>query len=711
MGKSNLPTPDSIRAQSIQTPYSDLKPADKTRSVYQEPTAVNVAPPVKENSFQQLAGALSDLQPTLNQGVRYIADIDEKRLKANAEAASNEAAQQKNVRDLKEAQRQGYLPNGASPIFIKAWKENFLKLRAEQGLNDMREAYYNNAELRNSDDPNAYQKWATDWWKNYSGDVLKDGSEGMAFTQAEIGNSKFYDILGKGVQDVRGEHIKWRVSERERLAGETADNLTQTSLAKYFQNPDGTLKDRSEVNFADAAKAAGDPYWSRTGMAEAGGMTNKEAMERFQDSLLAYARTTKNPEVLSLANHVATPGGKLADSTKWKEKAEQARQYIAGTTYQDMIQKEQVAKLGVVGKSLDDRIKVYAMEQDLHMQDLQRPAQVRDMSTKIYLHPVNSEADIKARDEWIGKLFQVSPETAWQVKQNLERMEEHKQEKARTHLQDQIEMGLMNHILDNPLDPSNETAIAQALAGEGIDGNGMRRLMGMVNTMREKGDKYSALSDKGYKDLEYGVFTGVGGDPTKMGGYAAVVATQARYAFREMAINEIEKNPALARSGQALAEIMHDKVQKLVERYNPMSKQARVADEDRQRQEKETADMAAKFHDAQPKIEAEQKKLKAFDQGKGPDPNAQPKQPKEEHGPTPKKLSEMLSGKDRNHLLSSFERAWLPGVNEKPITEQALRDEVRGVFEKFYKKPEELNNAVNGFIEAQRNSKKYKKAK
>ncbi len=657
MARSQLVTPDSISGQNnIRTPFTDLVPTANPHSNYQGSAEAEVANAPKTNGFTQLADALGELQPTLQQLTAYTHKIDEERLTGEAMAESTRVAQDKNIKDLKAAQAAGYLPNGASPIFIKAWKENYLKLRAEQGITQMQQDYLTNDELRNSDDPHAFDSWKSKWWNDYRKSVLAGQDGEMQFSLQELGNSNFDGILTKNLEGIKGQHIKWRVDERERLAGETADNLSQAILTKHFQNPDGTAKNWEDVkaNMPDIAQELGSVYWSKTGMAQAGGMTNKDAMERYQESILAFARVTRNPNVLNLASHTNTPGGLLANSTKWMEKGEQTRQYIAGANYTEMQQREQTAKLGVIGKSLDERLQVYELEQNLHMQDLYRPVWTRDLSSKIYLHQVTSEADIKNRDRIIERLMGINPEAAWQVKNNLRVMEEHQQNIGRTHLQDTVEMGLMNKIMDNPLAPDNENAISQAVTSGALSGDGMRRLLHYVQTAREKGEKYSALGDKGYKDLEYGVYVGVGGDPTKMGGRQAVVATNARWEFRQMALSAIEQHPELAKNGSALAEFMHDKVQKLVERYNLPAKSQREEDEKQAKidaavlQEKEAYNKnsqvpidqqlqsgavkppSATGYSVEPKapvkpeiekkIKDQEAALKKFDEGKGPDP-------------------------------------------------------------------------------------------
>lgn len=718
MARSQLVTPASISGQNnIRTPFTDLVPTANPRSNYQGSAEAEVAGAPKTNGYEQLANALGQLQPTLQQLTAYTHQADSERLTGEAMAESTRVAQDKNIKDLKAAQAAGYLPNGASPIFIKAWKENYLKLRAEQGVNQMQQDYLTNDALRNSDDPNAFDQWKSKWWNDYRKGVLASDDGEMQFSLQELGNSNFDGILTKNLEGVKGTHIKWRVDERERLAGETADNLAHAILTKHFQNSDGTSKSWEEVkdNMPAIAQEVGGVYWSKTGMAQSGGMTNKDAMERFQENILTFARVTRNPQVLELGNHTMTPGGSMGRSQKWMEKGEQTRQYIAGANYTEMQQREQTAKLGVIGKTLDERLQVYELEQNIHMQDLYRPVWTRDLSSKIYLHQITGEADIKNRDRIIERLMGINPEAAWQVKNNLRVMEEHQQNIGRTHLQDTVEMGLMNKIMDNPLAPDNENAISQAVTSGALSGDGMRRLLHHVQVAREKGEKYSALGDKGYKDLEYGVYVGVGGDPTKMGGRQAVVATNARWEFRQMALSAIEAHPELAKNGSALAEYMHDKVQKLVERFNIPAKTQREEDEKQAKidaavlQEKETYNQnsqvpidqqiqsgavkppSATGYSVEPKapvkpeiekkIRDTDKALQAHDAGKGPDPNALAKKGeafRKNISEANKKSLREVTGKADNpgKLHTDLEAVLRPAAQSAGLTERELYDTV-----------------------------------
>jgi hypothetical protein len=85
------------------------------------------------------------------------------------------------------------------------------------------------------------------------------------------------------------------------------------------------------------------------------------------------------------------------------------------------------------------------------------------------------------------------------------------------------------------------------------------------------------------------------------------------------------------------------------------------------------------------------------------------KQKASEQEPSPKDLAKRLTKEDRRDLTSALDRRFLPGVKEKPIDDVELRDTVRRIFKPHYSNLSALERAVDGFIEANKKSKRYAK--
>lgn len=706
MARSQYETPDNIGGKNtLATPFTDLQPQAKPFSVYEKPVTAPVADAQKNNNFLNLANALGQLEPTLIQGVAYLKENDDKRLQGEAVAAANKAAQDKNITDIKSAMDAGHLPPGASPIFIKAWKETYLKLRGEQSQTAMKEAYYADPEVRNSDDPEAFNKFATSWRQKFLGEAIGSNQ----YTGQEVANSKINEHVQQSLMSLHNEHITYRVGERERMGRESAQNLAQSRIDKVFET------DFWNIDWDNAGQQVADVWYSKTnGLSEAGGFRKSQATSDMTDSIIAAAKTRGDARILELAKHIKTPGGNLAGTSIWREKAQNAAEHIASEQYQKTMREDSLAKLDVMG-SPEQRIEYYKKQFDATSNDLYRTKAARDMSTQIYLAPSSSPEELAKREAMIQDLIKIDPTAGMSVSNHLLTREEHTENLRRTKVHDQIEADMRKEILDNPMSPKHEDKIISLAKANLIDRDQMRSMLSMVSSYRTAGETHSALKDPGFAHLEKAVYAGVVKDLSKVGGYEGIMAGKAQWEFRATALQAIVDHPELAKNGPALAEFMEKRLQPIAEKYNNLLKPLRTADEAEQHYQKYLEEYAAK--QAAPETQETvkkagdfQKKLDAFDKGKGPDPRKEVKPSATKPPKDAKELSERLDSKGKASLRTALDRAFLPGKEEKPISVETLRDLVRETFAPQYGEDlTGLNTAVNEFIATAKNSNRYKK--
>jgi hypothetical protein len=444
---------------------------------------------------------------------------------------------------------------------------------------------------------------------------------------------------------------------------------------------------------------------------------------------------TRNPEVLKVAQFVKTPGGTLAGTSAWRAAEQQAREHIASEQYQEMMRQDAVDKLEAVG-TREDRIKYYSDMASKGKADLVRERLTRELSSDIYLREPKSQDEINARDARLRELYQVNPEAAGHVYSTVQQMESRHKTEHRTRIHDEMEATIRQDILNNPLNPGHEKRIVDAFRNEVLDRDQMRSMLSFVQTYREKGAEPSALKDPAYTNLEKGVYGGVVKNLAAIGGMEAVTASKAAWDFRSEALDLIRQHPELATNGPALAAMMEKRQSPIAERYNKELATLRKADEDKKAFGEYLLDLDNQMNNPTPneqrKTDMQVEKAKEFDKrlkahdadpANNPDPRDAASQKTDatkpvpgapapaKKGPSPKELSQRLTGDEKKSLLAAFDQTLLPATSKKPLSEQQLRDTVRNTFKPHFADLGELNTAVNDFIETQKKSKRYLKAK
>lgn len=553
----------------------NLEPgAHQVGNVSGSATRQDIAPTPEVSQLSHLANALHSIQPTLIGLSQDAIATKTQELASEGEIAGQKAAMDQSVKNVNAAVSAGLLPEGASPTFNMAAKANFLKLRGEQAQVRFREDYYNNTELRNSDDPKAFNDFASKWQQDYTKAHLEGADGKPLYSSLELAKSNFFDRTNQGIQGVHGEHIAHRVSEREKLGEETASNLAATRVDQVL-GVGLAMKPSEQRDYRGAANALADVYYNaETGQAAYGGMNKSKAARAMADTILAKAISEKDPHLLEIAEHVLTPGGSLSGTQYFKEKSEDARQKIAGIKYTDAIHKETLGKMEIEG-TFEERMAHYG---DV----FQRTA--HETAKKNYI--VASEAKIlsygdfnkmsgkqlQQQAEDLNDLRKVDPDAALRLEQRIDQAKEHKQTAADKALFPISEMDLYNSMLKAPGTAATNSMIDQSLRTHMIGGDEWRRLRAKSDQDGQDKIKFAKwLDDPIYKHLEDGVRTGVAKDLSKISGQESLAGAYAATDFRMAAIGFLKANPKA--TAVDLATFMRPHVSTISENYNAVMKE------------------------------------------------------------------------------------------------------------------------------------------
>jgi hypothetical protein len=621
---ASITTPDNILRQTI-VPNTPLKPAAKVISQYQSDTRRDVAEPPQTNELIQLGNALASLQPGLRQaGAAIVEDKKERDLSAG-EIKGQELAQQKNIRDLGQAVSEGQLDAGASPAYIFATKANFLKLRAEQGQMQMRNDYYANGDLRNSDDPNAYTKWASEWKQNFDKSHLQDSEGNPLYTGLETSKSKFHEGLNHAFVSLQSEHIAHRVAERGRLGEETASNLVTTRLDSDLGVGDNLLpKDQRKLQLI--ADTMVDGYYNPITGAVANGMDKSKANHAMTDVLMTKAASEGDASILDIAKYIKTPGGSLADTHYFKDKADDISLKIASNEYAKIIRKETIGKMEVEG-TFDDRMGTYKKQFEYTQHEFQKKLYVEAGTAKALsynnLNHMNPK-QLQEQSETINELRKFDPKSAMELENHITYAREHAKDAENKDRFPLAEMGLYNMMLRAPGSPATNRTIDQWLTDKRIGGDEWRRLRSESDRMGQAHLKYAhLLDDKFYTTLEASVHNGVAKDLSKISGAESVAGGEAAFRFRMLAVAIADKTPGITPAELAIA--LQPNVKAIVGEYNETAKEEFDTWDNLARGRKAVAEEA--LHAAKPEVikqtaeqvkkaEAQTEQIKAQDAGK-----------------------------------------------------------------------------------------------
>lgn len=624
----NIETPDTIG--SLPRSRNELVPGAKGLSVYQGGTRADVAEAPKSSNLSNLGNAISDFSATTGvMMVREKAQKDAMLDRAKGNTAAEKAAQDKTVKGINDMVSKGLLDVGASPTAIFAAQTNFAKLRGEQSQMRAREDYYANNDLRNSDDPAAFEQWASKWRQDNSDAILKDKDGKPRFTDLELDRSKFHGRVQDGLDALRGEHIAHRTAEMAKFSEQTASNLGTTRLENILGTGDN-LQPHEERNYEAIGRALKDVYYGATGQASYGGMNKSKAADAMRDIIIDKAVAENDPHILHIAEHIDTPGGTLDRSKDFIGKATEAKLKIAGNVYSNEIRKEQIGKMNVEG-TFDQRMEAHRANYEATQHEAQKKRFVEAATSKALQYPDlqhMTPQQLQEQTATLDVMRQFAPEETMKLTHTLQTAREHwttQGEKKRFPLN---EMHTWNALLKDPGSPATNAMIDQGLRDELYSGDEWRRLRAESDKAGQDKMKFAhILNNKLYTNLEDNVGKAVYKDPEHPLGAESVYAGQAMFEFRSRAIAFAMANPNA--NALDVATVMEPQLEAIAKRYNKTAAglidSEHEAEKGRQAVIKEAIRMSQtevqkELGEQVKKAEVQTQQFKDFDAGKGPDP-------------------------------------------------------------------------------------------
>ncbi|TNC95028.1 MAG: hypothetical protein FD119_2815 [Stygiobacter sp.] len=289
----------------------DLKTFARQVDTYYRPEMNNVAKP-GENSLMKLADALKEVEPRL-QG--YLS-------KEFDRAATDESAQGKqafkeallkdrdlNQRSFKELVDGGVIPAGASPWFQKGWREQQLRLMADDFQREALMEWGQDGDVKNSNDPTKVREFLDGKRKTFM-DGLKTSDRG--FTSHEIADV-LMPALEQADQRVSGAHVSHRLQAiEEEVVKNTGIEAGRVLSAEGIDNMERGRRINATIQEMMAK-----------------GLSGSKANEIIRDELVAHALRYQDQSILDIAKHIPTQGGSfLADVGHFKKAAQGVEDHL-----------------------------------------------------------------------------------------------------------------------------------------------------------------------------------------------------------------------------------------------------------------------------------------------------------------------------------------------------------------------------------------------
>lgn len=258
--------------------------------------------PSEPSQFAQLAGALKEINPVIND---YL--LKEKKEDDDEAVAEGVKLFNENKKGFAEAVQSGVIPAGANPHLQRGYRLSELKLKGHDYSTRLQTAWAG-SEARNQNDPDVYQKFVQDFTASYSKEHLSE------FDPTEVLQA-FQPSVERTQSVLQSQHTAYRIGENERIAMENVGMLTQANLEALGQQG----LDHSSPAGKDAIIQTGAALTQHARELMTQGISGKKASVQILKSTIATAIERNDAGMLDVLNHVKTGTGvlsKTADARK-----------------------------------------------------------------------------------------------------------------------------------------------------------------------------------------------------------------------------------------------------------------------------------------------------------------------------------------------------------------------------------------------------------
>ena len=281
-----------------------------------------------DQTLSLLSESLERFNPNLQKYIQKKEEVTEKVDTAKAQADYN-----KNRKDFKTLIEKGEIPEGASPYYVNAYINAELREKARQ-FNDELYAEYQNSNVKNSLDPNAFGKFYTQYaqqWANTNGLNLYDN---VAIAEG------FIPYADASRSNLESQHVQGRITTIEDNNKKLLDTETKRIIEDSFEfedeQIDGVLDGYDIKNIDDESKRhlyVALKIKEVSDKLSANGMKNKTINKVVVDSIVAEAIERGDEDLLEILNNVVTDeasGSFLGGTTYAQEQIESATSKILG---------------------------------------------------------------------------------------------------------------------------------------------------------------------------------------------------------------------------------------------------------------------------------------------------------------------------------------------------------------------------------------------
>ena len=261
-----------------------------------------------------LAESLERFNPNLEKYIQKKEEVTEKVDTAKAQADYN-----KNRTDFKNLIEKGEIPEGASPYYVNAYINAELREKARQ-FNDELFAEYQNSNVRNSLDPNAFGKFYTQYaqqWANTNGLNLYDN---VALAEG------FIPFADASRSNLESQHVQGRVTliedNNKKLLDKEVINILNDSLEFDDEQIDAVLENYNVADIDEEDKRllyASLEIKTKVDLLIKNGMKSKTANKVVIDAIVTEAIENEDDTLLEVINNIVTD--------------EASNSFLGGTTY------------------------------------------------------------------------------------------------------------------------------------------------------------------------------------------------------------------------------------------------------------------------------------------------------------------------------------------------------------------------------------------
>ena len=279
-----------------------------------------------DQTLSLLAESLERFNPSLDKYIQKKEEVTEKLDTAKAQADYN-----KNRTDFKNLIEKGEIPEGASPYYVNAYINAELREKARQ-FNDELFAEYQNSNVRNSLDPNAFGKFYTQYaqqWSNTNGLNLYDN---VALADA------FIPFADASRSNLESQHVQGRITlieeNNKKLLDKEVINILDDSFEFEDEQIDAVLEN---YNLGDIDEEDKRLLFSALQIKDKvdglikNGMKSKTANKVVIDAIITEAIENEDDSILEIINNIVTDeasGSILGGTTYAKAQIEDAESKI-----------------------------------------------------------------------------------------------------------------------------------------------------------------------------------------------------------------------------------------------------------------------------------------------------------------------------------------------------------------------------------------------